>query len=82
MIANGAQRVRAHDIPTMPISVVAAPMDVTIRVENMHVANMQWEISHARLSVSQGITRLSRSRDMRVEYDFWDLCEIAEEGAS
>lgn len=81
-MANGAQRVRAHEIPTMPMRVVAAPMEVTIRVENMQAAKIQWDMSHARRRVSQGITRLSRSRDMRVEYDFWDRWEIAEEGAS
>lgn len=66
MMAKGAQRVRAQDIPTIPMSVVAAPMERTRRVENMQAEKMRWDSIHALLSVNHGITSLSRNRVVNV----------------
>lgn len=77
-MAKGAQSVKAHDIPTMPMMAVAPPMDRTRSVLNMQAAKMQWERSQARRRVSQGMTSLARKREVRVVYDFWDAREETE----
>ena len=41
IIAKGAQSVRAHETPTIPIRAVAAAMERTMSVLNMQVAKMR-----------------------------------------
>lgn len=66
MIANGAHNVIAHDTPTNAIKIVAAVIDRTMRVENMHAAKRRWLMSHARRRVRPGMARLSINREKRV----------------
>src|SRR5579862_3740072 len=60
MSANGAQRVRAQDIPTTPTSVVACRVLWTNNVAHMVAAKSMWDKSQARRSVSQWMTSLER----------------------
>lgn len=55
MSAKGAQSVRAHENPTIPTSVVAAPTEEMKNVASMQSAKLMCERSQARRRVSHGI---------------------------